>query len=378
MIEREYIGVGVIDRCRDILRNLSARSIFLVTGKDSYVKSGAEKYLQKILADYKVTVFNDFTAIANIEDIKRGIVLFRENVYDVVLAVGGGHVIDTAKMINFFAINSFDSIESVKIDAKSIEEPKPLIAVPTTAGSGSEATHFAVFYIGFQKYSVAHQYILPNASIIDPLLTMSLPKKITATSGMDALCQAIESCWSVNSTEESKVYAKEAIKLILSNLSTAVNNPTKESRRCMIEGAHLAGKAINISKTTASHAISYPLTSRFDIPHGHAVALTIPSLLSYNYYVTDSDLLDTRGCDYVRNTVKEIMHLLGARNIEDAQEKIMMLMRDIGLEIRLVKLGVNKEDIETIMEEAFSSDRVKSNPRKLTRPALREILRNIY
>ncbi|MEZ4822960.1 MAG: iron-containing alcohol dehydrogenase [Ignavibacteria bacterium] len=138
----------------------------------------------------------------------------------------------------------------LKGESEIVRKGKPLIAVPTTSGAGSEATHFAVVYSGDKKYSLAHEYILPDYSVIDPQLTFSLPKEITATSGIDAFSQAMESYWNVNANEESRKYSRGAIQLIFDSLSKAVNEGDEESRINMSRAAHLAGKAINITKTT--------------------------------------------------------------------------------------------------------------------------------
>ena len=154
---------------------------------------------------------------------------------------------------------------------------KKLIAIPTTSGSGSEATHFAVVYVGGEKFSVAHPiYMLPNVVVLNPSLTYSMDSYQTALSGVDAFAQAMESYWSVNSTEESKKYSIEALELIIEHLPLAVNY-NDNSRDIMLHAANLAGKAINIAKTSGAHAISYVLTSKFNIPHGQAVALTLPA-----------------------------------------------------------------------------------------------------
>jgi alcohol dehydrogenase class IV len=157
---------------------------------------------------------------------------------------------------------------------------KPLIAIPTTSGTGTEATCFAVVYIDKTKYSLKHSSILPDYTIIDPTLTHAMPPLVTAATGMDALAQAIESYWGVKSTHESQAYAREAITLTLAYLKAACQNEV-EARDAMSRAANLAGKAINLTETTACHAVSYPITSYFNVPHGHAVALTLASMFGY-------------------------------------------------------------------------------------------------
>jgi len=374
MAQKTYIGPGEVARLRDILEQHKPSSIFLVTGGKSYESCGAKAALDPILSSCNFTRFSGFEPNPKVDEIKEGISLFNQASCDFVIAVGGGSAMDMAKAVNSLACNEGEPEAYIKGELK-IEKPgKSFVAIPTTSGSGSEATHFAVVYIGKTKYSLAHiEFMLPDYAIVDPSLTMSLPKSITAATGMDALCQAIESYWCINSTDESMDYAKEAMELAMDNLNKSVLENSQESRAAMAMAAHLAGKAINISKTTASHAISYPITSYFGVAHGHAVGLTIPSMMIYNAGVTDTDCLDKRGADYVRGMIKELVTLLGSGTPEEAAEKITALMKEIGLDTTLGELGIKTdEDVEIIMKNGFNPGRVKNNPRQLTETALRE------
>ncbi|MFX1470818.1 MAG: phosphonoacetaldehyde reductase, partial [Promethearchaeota archaeon] len=249
----------------------------------------------------------------------------------------------------------------------------------TTAGSGSEATHFAVVYIDKNKYSLlSPSYMQPEYVIVDPQFTNDLPKDLTAISGLDALTQAIESYWNINSTIKSKNYSKKAIELIMDNILTVVQKPNKESRYNMAIAANFSGKAINITKTTACHAISYPITSYFNVPHGHAVALTLPSMIAFNSNVNKEDVKDPRGVDYVKKTMKELISMIGVFSFTEAKQKITNLIKNIGLETNLSKLGIKtQEDIEVIINNGFNPERVKNNPRLLRETQLREILEEI-
>ncbi len=377
-MQQEYIGFNSISNLEGILTQNKPNNIFLVTGRASYEKSGAKKAIESILADYKVIHFNEFEVSPKLKDIEKGIEIYKKNNCDFVIAVGGGSVMDVAKAIRLFSANDGKPEDYVK-DSKAVENRgKPLVAIPTTAGSGAEATHFAVVFIDKTKYSPAYEFMQPDYAIVDPSFTMSLPKYQIASTGMDALAQGIESYWCINSTDESKEYAREAIKLAIENLSKAVNNPNEKSREAMAIAAHLGGKAINISKTTASHAISYPITSYFNVPHGHAAALTLAQMLVYNSKVTEEDLLDKRGVDYVKEVINEIVTMLGADNVENAAKKITDLMKEIGLNTKLSEIGVKtQDDIEIIIKNGFNPERVKNNPRRLTEEALREILEEI-
>lgn len=376
--QKEYVGFDSIVNLRDVLAEYGSKKIFLVTGNLSYSECGAEAYLNDLLKTYEVHRFCDFAPNPKIEDVDYGISEFRATECDTVIAVGGGSSIDMAKAINFLAANPLN-VDGYKIRSKpSDAKIKLLIAIPTTSGSGSEATHFAVVYVGRQKYSIADESILPAVTIVDANLTKSMPKYLTAVSGLDALTQAVESYWSIYSTGESKRLAGKAIKLVFGNLSKAVNNPDDDSRLEMAEGAHLAGKAINITKTTAAHSISYPLAAYFGIPHGQAAGVTLSSLLVFNANVTEQDALDKRGVGYVRETIGEICCLLGGDNVVGARRKIDDLIEETGLQTRLSKLGLRNQDIETIVANGFDAARVRNNPRRLTKEALRGILEEIY
>lgn len=379
MQQKEVFGIGSTARLGEILAKMESKKIFLVTGKSSYQSSGAQEKIDQILSRYKVVHFSDFMQNPQFEDVQKGLVLFRKEMPDVVVAVGGGSVLDIAKSINILAAYGDDTQKYIRRELPLKNEGKPLVAIPTTSGTGSEATHFAVVYIKHKKYSLAHRdYMLPNYVILDPSLTFSLPPKITAATGVDALAQAVEAYWSVHSTEESKAYAKEAIPLILTHLETAVNNPTKESRIGMMKAANLAGKSINISFTTACHSLSYPLTSYFNIPHGHAVALTLGEIFVFNELIREDDCLDQRGNAYVQNTMKELIKLFGGRTAQEVNKKLKQLMDAIGLERNLYKLGVRTPaDIELIIKDGFNSERMKNNPHKLTEDDVRRILSGI-
>lgn len=380
MKQKEYIGSGSVASLKPVLEEYSAKNIFLVTGKDSFGPCGAQKQLETLLQGYKVRQFCDFApAPHNIDGLYKGIELFNKSQNDAVVAVGGGSVIDMAKMIKIFASNQLDPKQYVIENNPKLGKGAPLIAIPTTSGSGSQATRFAVLFIDGTKYSIAHDSVLPNVAIVDPALTMSLPPRLSAVTGMDALSQAIESYWCINSNKQSKEYAAEAIKLVMPNLALAVNSPEESSRLAMAKAAHLAGKAINITKTTAAHAISYALTSHFGISHGHAVALTLPWMLVYNSQVDENSCLDSRGCDYVRRTIDEIVQLLGASNPCQAKEVIEKLMNDIGLQKRLQSLGIESQaHVEEIVVDGFNPQRGKNNPRLLPKDTLREIMASIY
>lgn len=377
MTQAEYSGNGCIKVLKEILVNINPRNIFLVTGKNSYRNSGAERILSELLKDHTLTLFNGVSGNPVIEDIIKGMDTFIESDCDAVIAVGGGSVIDTAKSINVLSNQDANPRTVITGNEKIIKRGKPLIAIPTTAGAGSEATHFAVVYMDKEKYSLAHEFILPDYSIVDPALTFDLPSKITATSGIDAFAQAVESFWNVNANDESKRYSEEAVTLILGNLKTAVNDPTEESRINMSVSAHLAGKAINITKTTAPHAVSYAMTSYFGIPHGQAVCVTLAEFLEYNFNVTEADLMPGMNLSEVRKNNEDLLRVLGCRDVNECKILINELITAIGLKTKLSELNITSPGDLKLITESVNLERLKNNPRSVTIKDLGRILENI-
>ncbi len=242
----------------------------------------------------------------------------------------------------------------------------PLVAIPTTSGSGSEATHFAVIYIDGKKFSLAHQFMLPGYTIIDPELTYRTGPYQTAVSGMDALCQAVESYWSVNSTEQSREFASEAVRTILVALEDAVLVNSRKAKQKMAHAAHYAGKAINITKTTAPHALSYTLTSRYSIPHGHAAALMLGKFFLINESHGEA-LIDRRGAAFFSEILSSVYRMFGCSDARSCTELWYQRMKTIGLETDLKRFGiVEQSDYDEIMD-TVNPERLSNHPVHLTR-----------
>ena len=321
MVQKEFIGIGSINSIKEIIEETHAKKIFLVTGKQSYISCNAKSWIDEILNNRYVKQFNQFEVNPKLNDVYTGIGLLNNTKFDLVIAVGGGSVIDMAKLINILAVQKDNDLEKyINDNALITENGLPLVAIPTTAGTGSEATHFSVVYIDNIKYSLAHYFMLPNYAIINAELSCNLPSHIVAASGMDALSQAVESYWSVKSTEKSKIFASESIVLILEVLQDAVKGD-KQARIIMSKAANLAGKAINITTTTAPHAISYPITTYFQLQHGHAVALTLGHFFEINYNFQDIDIVDPRGSNYLKNTMEQLYTMFGVKSALECKNR---------------------------------------------------------
>ena len=376
MTQSEYTGFGSINNLPVLLQGHGVRRVLLVTGKRSFSESSAERIILPLMGSFEVRHYDQITSNPDLASVIRGIESYDACSPDAVEAVGGGSVIDTAKMLHFFGTNGIHPETWLKQKQQmSTRKTCLFVAVPTTAGSGSEATPFAVLYINGVKHSIEHASILPDICIVDPVFSSTAPPYLTAVSGFDALAQAVESLWSTRSTIESMGYARKALERIVPNLVAAVREGSPDARLAMAEGAHLAGKAIAISRTTAPHAVSYPITARFGIPHGHAVGILLPSFLEYNAGVSDTDLQDLRGCKFVTCRLREISALIGATSTASAAAQLRFMASAIGLELRLSQFGIKSaREVDLIVAEGFAPERVKNNPRVLTEDKLREML----
>jgi len=293
--------------------------------------------------------FSNFQPNPLYESVVEGVDLLRKEKCDLIIAVGGGSAMDVAKCIKLYSNMEPDdgTTEKNYLNQRIVPNDLKLLAVPTTAGTGSEATRYAVIYYGGAKQSVTDFSIIPSAVLMDPSVLKSLPIYQKKSTMMDALCHAIESFWSVNSTEKSIKYSKEAIQSILANMDAYLNNEDTGNENMLI-AANTAGKAINVTQTTAGHAMCYKITSLFRIAHGHAAALCDRVLFPWMVKNTDKSV-DPRGKDYVRRTLDEIGQALDCKDAEAGAEKLNKIFCSLQLEIpkataeqyEILKISVN-------------------------------------
>ena len=340
----EFCYKGAIENLSKILNMENPKNILVFTGRKSYEK--IRPIIEKELKGYNITYYNNFSTNPKKEEIDYAIKTVNQN-FDIIVAVGGGSVMDFAKAYRFY-----------------INKAIKLIAIPTTCGTGAEATQSAVVYVNGIKTSLDDKTILADFAIVDSQFCEANPKYLRACTAMDAYCQAIESFWAVKSTPLSREYAKQAMELCKDNIMQYINCGDEVSTENMALASHLSGKAINISRTTASHALSYMITSEYGIPHGHAVALTIAQLIALNETVSENDCNDKRGIEFVRERIEEIKEI----NCPNIADYFRMLCDIIELETDLDKLGI--KDIELIIENVNAS-RLKNNPKKLSKADLK-------
>jgi alcohol dehydrogenase class IV len=376
MTQIEHTGRGSIKYLVGELARLSVTRLLVVTGMQSYVSSGANDVIESLPPHLNISLFSEFTSNPTLEEASIGVDIFRENDCDGIVAIGGGSVIDIAKSINALQAHSDVEIELVTGKRKVDNPLPPLIAIPTTGGTGSEATHFAVLYYAGEKYSLASDYLLPTVAIVDPVFTDRLPSYISACTGFDALSQAIESYWSVGGTVQSKKYAAEAIVLLISCLERVVNGDEELAKDAVMRAANLSGKAINISKTTAPHALSYEITKKYGIPHGHAVALTLGQFFMFHEEVDQTaDRLAVSKDDF-RSSMSALYKMIGVESGVQARDYWFALMQACGLEISLANLGLRADDLIELASGA-NVERLRNHPVRLEEGDLTQLLTDL-
>lgn len=303
----------------------------------------------------EVIRFSDFGPNPEYDSVVSGVKSFNENGCDAVAAIGGGSALDVAKCIKLFA--KMDSGSNF-LEQQAAFNNIPLFVVPTTAGTGSEATRFAVIYFNGAKQSVTHDSIIPQAVLLDAEVLKSLPEYQRKSTMLDALCHAAESFWSVNSTEESKAHSKKAIRLILDNMDGYLSN-IPDANANMLLSANIAGKAINITQTTAGHAMCYKLTSLYGIAHGHAAALCVKELFPYMISNVDK-CIDKRGRSYLEDTFADIALAFDCSSAQEAAARFGKLFK--GLKLPVPK--ADEKDFE-ILKKSVNPVRLKNNPIEL-------------
>ena len=318
-------------------------------------------------------MFSEFTPNPRYEEVCKGIDLFQITKCDTLLAVGGGSAIDVAKCIKLavLAKEGNDAIIPPLVNTRvACDGTKlPFIAIPTTAGTGSESTHNAVMYYEGAKQTVTNDAVLPDIAILEPKVLKTLPLYQKKCTMLDALCQGIESWWSVNSTEESYDYSRQTIELIMANWRAYIFDNDEEAAAKIMLGANFGGRAINITQTTAAHAMSYKITSLYKLPHGHAVAVGLPEIWQYMLYHTDK-CIDSRGTEYLSNIFQRIATAMGCASPSDAIALFRQMLSD--MEIQNPVSEHLPSDI-LLLTSSVNPNRLKNNPVELDEETIRSL-----
>ncbi|MCP4215445.1 MAG: phosphonoacetaldehyde reductase, partial [bacterium] len=261
------------------------------------------------------------------------------------------------------------------LDNKKLENNIRLIFVPTTAGTGSEATSFAVVYRDRVKISVVGKSLLPAYTILDPLLLRSLPTGVLKATVLDALAQATESAWAVGATDESRGYSADAIRLIMRHME---EEDVLLRLEAFQQASYLAGKAINISKTTLCHSISYPITAYFGVAHGIAVFLSLPETARLNFDCTAETKQEQIQLSTIEKSLKLLFDCYEVTGINLMVEKLKGVMEKLEVKTRLRDYGIKESDLPMLASKALTKGRSDNNPRKLMEEEALHLLQGIY
>ncbi|WP_206502821.1 phosphonoacetaldehyde reductase [Streptomyces chrestomyceticus] len=366
-----------------IRRRLAARQFhrpLVLTGRES----AAKPWLAAVIAACRrlgtAVVVENSRANPTPQSMQHILDLARRHHVDGVVAVGGGSVLDTGKAVALLAAGERSVAEAMDQKpgptAHRLGGPRGtgLVAVPTTAGSGAEATRTATVWDEHEqrKRALDHEGLFPDLAVVDPLLTISAPDRVWRSCGLDALAQAVESSWAVAADAESLRFSVPAVRLAVEGLEAVLADPGDEAARTVLSCASVfAGLAIAGTRTTVPHAVSYPMTLRYGIPHGHACALTLGAVLRFNAAVTSQDCRDPRGPEHIASVLRSVCHQLDARDPAAAHQRLDALLRRLGLP---TLRGLDHIDVRALAGDVVTYNRFDNNPRHMSRGQLTALL----
>lgn len=365
MDQKFFKGIPFSEGINRILSEREIRKIMIVCDQACKKLNIAREIAD---SDLPQVWFSDFAPNPDYHSVKKGIRLFQNEKCDAVLAIGGGSAMDVAKCIKLYAAVR-DDVNF--LEQFPLENQIPVIAIPTTAGTGSEATRFAVIYYEGTKQSITHESVIPEYVFLNPELLKSLPDYQKKATSMDALCHAIESFWSINSTPKSREYSKEAIVKIQRSLDDYLEGSDAAAEE-MLMAANIAGKAINITQTTAGHAMCYKLTSLFGVSHGHAAAVCVSELWPYMLEHVEN-CADPRGITYLKQMFHELGAIFGCSTPEDAAASFKSLLKKLALD---TPKEVSDQQL-ALLVSSVNPIRLKNNPVGLTTEVLKQLYKNI-
>ena len=368
--ETSYHGKGAIQNIVPELTNRGFRKAFVVTDPD-LVKFGVTKKVTSLLdkENFPYVVFDDIQANPTIQNVLDGVASFKEANGDVIIAIGGGSSIDTAKAIGIIITNpEFSDVRSLEGVAPTKNPCTPIIAVPTTAGTAAEVTiNYVITDVEKnRKFVCVDTHDIPIVAVVDPDMMSTMPASLTAATGMDALTHAIEGYITKGAWEMSDMFHLEAIRLIAKNLRGAVKN-TPEGREGMALGQYIAGMGFSNVGLGIVHSMAHPLGALYDTPHGIANAIILPTVMEYNASET-------------KEKYREIARAMGVKGVDEmsveeyrkaAIDAVKQLSKDINIPSNLKDI-VKKEDIPFLAQSAMDDACRPGNPKD---PTLEDIIK---
>ncbi len=364
-----FFGKSILNNIDKIIKSNFSNidKILIVTGKSHLKTNNYFKNSIKNLDEYDTQYFSDIDPYPSPDTVEIVSNVMKENKISLVIAAGGGSVMDASKAASLLSQNDGNWIDFSK-GVKTIENKGiPLIAIPTTSGSSSEVTKFTTIWDWNKSTSsgMNRPLLFPDIAIIDPELTMSMPKNLAATSGWDALTSSFESFWSNDSNDITDLYALKSISIFFENLENSVNKNIFESRENCALGATISGIGYSNSRPNLCHAIGTPLTLNWKITHGQAVCISLPFFLPYVF-----DKLST-------NKQKILIETCKVNNIDSLVVKLKEMINNCGLETYINNIGINKSEIDLIVDQT-PKERLLPLPINLSNTMLKKIISSMY
>lgn len=359
-----------ISDLKNILNDKHFKRLFVLCGKNSFSSSGAKVCFDETPGKKIIKYYYKENNLPEINELIFIVKELKKFKPDLILAVGGGAIIDYAKIANVVDLKS-----DLKNLIKNYSYPykkklTKLIVVPTTAGSGAEVTSNAVIYLDGIKYSFESELLIPDSHLLIPEFLMSGSKKIKASAGFDAIAQALESLISKKSNLKSVEYATNSLNISLNSYVSFVLDPNKKNASEMCLAANLAGKAINISKTTTPHAVSYPFSSLYGLSHGHAVSLFFESFFRYNF----ENLNQSDASFNLKERYETIFKTFKVKNINEFNSKIYNFKKKAGLNSSLKELNIDFLNNSEKILSGINVLRLGNNPVPISREEIYKII----
>jgi alcohol dehydrogenase class IV len=369
-------GVDSIESMKDIIKEEKVERALIITDKGVWNAGLVEKPIEIIKScGCKVEIINNTPPEPEASQIEEIFNSVKSMECQMIIGIGGGSSMDTAKIISVLMTNDSNIREILgtdRIKSKGI----PTLMIPTTAGTGSEATPNAIVLVPEEKLKIGivSNKLIPDYVILDPRMTVKLPPAITANTGMDALIHAMECYISLKANPFSDTFALKAIKLISSSIRRAFNNGEDiDARHDMLIGSFYGGVSIAASGTTAVHALSYPLGSMYRIPHGLSNAILLPYVMEFNMDAAVDRYKDMAGA---MGLAAE--GLSSEKAAEKMVESLYALIEDLNIKSPLKEMNISESELDEIVESASKVTRLlDNNPKKLSKEDMRKIYKNI-
>ncbi len=375
---RLVFGNGVLTKVGEVVRDLGGTRALLVTDKGIAAAGHADRTIDLLkTAGVQVTLFDAVRENPTTGDVAKCLAVAREGTIDLIIGLGGGSSMDTAKGTNFLLTNGGEMKDYWGV-GKTTKPMLPLIAIPTTAGTGSECQSAALIADEetHQKMACLDPRAAARVAILDPLLTVSQPRQVTACTGIDAIAHAVETAVTTRRNGWSLMFSSEAFKMLVKSLPRVLSNPDDlEARGRMLLGAALAGTAIENSMLGAAHSAANPLTAHFNIVHGQAVGMMLPAVVRFN---SKEDSVKRAYAELASGPeIASVSEGLD-KTVETLVEHLEELLDVAGFPASLKACGVEEKSIPTLAEEAEKQWTANFNPRPVAREDFAELYRSVF